>query len=166
MISHRLAALCVAACLLCSACVHVPGSPFLNRPDPMYGRWQLNLVKSRLAPAPRWRSEALLIARDGAWDVRTAEYVYADSVAKYPVRYKQDGLDYPMAAPSRTHSFIRLGDNRWRELEKVKGVVVAVYDQTLAPDGGQLTVYHTMFDRNGKSIGTRVEVFDKVRADP
>jgi hypothetical protein len=162
MTSRRLAAALAATSLLWTACMHVPGSQLVNRSDPIYGRWQLNLVKSRLAPAPPWRSEALLIARDGDWQVRTTEFVYRDSIAKFPVRCKEDGRDY-RAASGRTHALTRLEDRRWKETEKLNGVTVAEYDQVLSPDGRQLTVFHTSFDRAGKLLGTRVEVFDKIR---
>lgn len=135
----------------------------LERSDPIDGRWQLNLIKSRLAPAPPWRSEALLITRDGDWDVRTFEYVYPDSVARFPVRYKEDGRDYPARQPRRTYAITRLESRRWKQIEKLNGVVTSESDEVLSPDGRQLTVYQTGFDRSHRLLGTRVEVFDKVR---
>jgi hypothetical protein len=135
----------------------------LNRSDPIYGRWQLNLIKSRLAPAPSWRSEALVITRDGDWDVRTIEYVYGDSLARFPIRYREDGRDYPAKPPRRTYAITRLEGRRWKQVEKLNGVIVAESDQVLSPDGRQLTIYQTSFDRNHHLLGTRVEVFDKVR---
>ena len=163
MISRRLAAAYVATWLLCGACFHVPGSGSLARSDPIYGRWQLNLIKSRLAPPPPWRSEALVIARDGEWDVRTIEYVYGDSLARFPVRYKEDGRDYPGPDPRRTFAVARVESRRWKQTEKLNGVVVAESDQVLSPNGRQLTIYQTTFDRSHRLLGTRIEVFDKVR---
>ncbi|HEX4683476.1 MAG TPA: hypothetical protein VH277_12240 [Gemmatimonadaceae bacterium] len=129
----------------------------------MTGRWQLNLVKSHLAPAPAWRSQALLMSRDGDWTVRTVEYVYAKNIERFPVRYREDGKDYPAASKRTTYALTRVDDRRWKGTEKLDGAVVGVYDQTLSPDGHQLTIYHTTFDRRGKPLGTSVEVFDKIR---
>jgi len=156
----QISAVAVAAALVIAP---MGGATFAQTPDPVIGKWNLNVAKSKYSPGPAPKSamatvsaagEGVKLVFDGV--TGTGEKVHWEYTANY------DGKDYPMTgnADGDMISLKRINANSAETTYKKGGKVTLVNTRTVSADGKTLTVTTKGTNAQGQAVDNLL-IFEK-----
>lgn len=132
--------------------------------DPVIGKWNMNIAKSKLSPGPAPKSAAIVFSASGADGVKAVFDGVADTGDKVHWEYtaNHDGKDYPMTgnAEGDMISLKRINANTVETTYKLKGKVTVVNVRTVSADGKTMTVTTKGTNAAGQKVDNTL-VFEK-----
>jgi hypothetical protein len=156
-ISHPWSGRFLAAVLLLGACTQV--SP----PDPLVGRWTLNVARSTFKPGPAPHGITVTYEHTPKGLHMVSVLVDADGASarsEYTAAY--DGKDYPITGVSdvETVSLRRIDALNSERIDKRAGKRVQSYTRQVYADGRTLVVTQKGTDATGSAVDN-VMIFEK-----
>jgi hypothetical protein len=134
-----------------------------DAPDPIVGKWTLNLEKSKFSPGPAPKSQTRTYSQSAEGTSVSISGVAADgSPISQQATYKYDGKDYPFKGSPDFDSLSlkRVAANTVKATLKRGGKVVGTTTRTISADGKVLTLASKGTDAKGAAYDD-VDVLDK-----
>jgi hypothetical protein len=132
--------------------------------DPVIGKWNMNIAKSKFSPGPAPKSAAIVFSASGADGVKAVFDGVADTGDKVHWEYtaNHDGKDYPMTgnAEGDMISLKRVNANSVETTYKLKGKVTVVNVRTVSADGKTMTVTTKGTNAAGQKVDNLL-IFEK-----
>jgi hypothetical protein len=133
--------------------------------DPVIGKWNMNVAKSKFNPGPAAKSATIVFSASGADGVKAVFDGVADTGDKVHWEYtaNHDGKDYPMTgnAEGDMISLKRVNANTVETTYKLKGKVTVVNVRTVSADGKTMTVTTKGTNAAGQKVDNAL-IFEKV----
>jgi hypothetical protein len=149
-----------AAC----AALLITGATSAQSKDPVIGKWNLNVAKSKFSPGPAPKSAVIVFSASGADGVKavfdgvagTGDKVHWDYTAMH------DGKDHPMTgnADGDMISLKRINANSVETTYKLKGKATLVNVRTVSADGKTMTVTTKGTNAQGQKVDNTL-LFEK-----
>jgi hypothetical protein len=153
--------LVIAAAMFVSA---VAGTASAQAKDPVIGKWNMNVAKSKFNPGPAPKTAAIVFTASGADGVKAVFDGVADTGDKVHWEYtgNHDGKDYPMTgnAEGDMISLKRVNANTVETTYKLKGKVTVVNVRTVSADGKTMTVTTKGTNAAGQKVDNNL-IFEK-----
>lgn len=131
--------------------------------DPVLGRWNLNLAKSKFSPGPAPKSQTRTYMQTPQGMALTWKIVSADGKESLiQTMFKLDGKDYPVQGSADFDSLVgtQVDALTVDSSQKRAGKIVATTRRTVAKDSKTLTLRSKGTSADGKTFST-VAVFDR-----
>jgi hypothetical protein len=131
--------------------------------DPVVGKWELNVAKSKYTPGPAPKSETrtyVVAGQDIKASSKGVDGTGKPTAASWTLNY--DGKYRPETGYSNADelSVKRVNASSTEFTQKRAGKVVITGTRTISPDGKVMTITYKGTDASGQSINN-VEVFEK-----
>jgi hypothetical protein len=132
--------------------------------DHWVGTWKLNLVKSKYSP-PELAPKSQTITREaveGGMKIVTDDVDAQGKATHNEYSGRFDGKDYPWAgqANADTISLLRIDDEYYEAIWKLKGEVTITSNTVVSKDGKTLTTTQSGKDAQGRTV-LNMTVFDR-----
>ena len=132
------------------------GTTSAQSKDPVVGKWNMNIAKSKFSPGPAPKSAAIVFSASGADGVKAVFDGVTDTGDKVHWEYtgNHDGKDYPMTgnAEGDMISLKRINANSVETTYKLTGMVRVTNVRTVSADGMSLTVTPTGTNAQGQNV--------------
>ena len=131
--------------------------------DPLVGKWQLNVAKSKYTPGPAPKSETrtyVVAGQDIKASLKGVDGTGKPTAGSWTVNY--DGKDRPQTGNPNadTLSLKRVNASSAEFTQKRAAKVVITGTRTISPDGKVMTITSKGTDARGQTINDE-EVFEK-----
>ena len=161
----RSAKMCTSSLAIAAAMfVSAVASTSAQAKDPVIGKWNMNIAKSKFSPGPAPKSAAIVFSASGADGVKAVFDGVADTGDKIHWEYtgNHDGKDYPMTgnAEGDVISLKRVNANSVETTYKLKGKVTVVNVRTVSADGKTMTVTTKGTNAAGEKVDNLL-IFEK-----
>jgi hypothetical protein len=140
------------------------GATSAQSKDPVIGKWNMNVAKSKFSPGPAPKSAAIVFSGSGADGVKAVFDGVAGTGDKVHWEYtgNHDGKDYPMTgnAEGDMVSLKRINANSVETTYKLKGKVTVTNVRTVSADGKTMTVTTKGTNAQGEKVDNLL-IFEK-----
>ena len=140
------------------------GATSAQSKDPVIGKWNMNIAKSKFSPGPAPKSAAIVFSASGADGVKAVFDGVADTGDKVHWEYtaNHDGKDYPMTgnAEGDMISLKRINANSVETTYKLGGKVTVTNVRTVSADGKTMTVTTKGTNAQGQKVDNTL-IFEK-----
>jgi hypothetical protein len=131
--------------------------------DPLVGKWELNVAKSKYNPGPAPQSESrtyVVAGKDIKASMKGVDSTGKPTAGSWIINY--EGKERPMTgvADADTLTFKRVDASTVEFTQKKAGKVVITGTRTISPDGKVMTITSKGTNASGQTINN-VEVFEK-----
>jgi hypothetical protein len=131
--------------------------------DPLVGKWELNVAKSKYNPGPAPQSESrtyVVAGKDIKASMKGVDSTGKPTAGSWIINY--EGKERPMTgvADADTLTFKRVDASTVEFTQKKAGKVVITGTRTISPDGKVMTIKSKGTNASGQTINN-VEVFEK-----